>query len=293
MVFKNIKINILFKGKDVNMAFNLDDSYKDKTTKEVKREFSRLFKIIRHLRSEHGCAWDKLQTPYSIRKNLLEEAYELIAAIEEGNTENIKEELGDLFLILTIMSWMNEQAGHFQFKQVLTEIAEKLIRRHPHVFKNHENKSVNKIIAHWDYIKENIEGKKPKQNLLENIHKTLPPLEMAFQIQKKVSKVGFDWANPEPVWKKIEEEMQELKTAFTEGNLKKTELELGDVLFSIVNLGRLMKINSSLALNRANRKFIKRFNMVEKKLKELNINIKDASLKLMDSIWDELKEAGQ
>jgi tetrapyrrole methylase family protein/MazG family protein len=275
------------------MTFNLDDSYKDKTTKEVKREFIWLFKIIRHLRSEHGCAWDKLQTPYSIRKNLLEEAYELIAAIEEENTENIKEELGDLFLILIMMSWMNEQAGHFQLKHVLTGIAEKLIRRHPHVFKEQENKSVKKILAHWDYIKENIEGKKPKQNLLETIHKTLPPLEKAFQIQKKVSKVGFDWANIEPVWDKLEEEIQELKAAYAEGNLKKTELELGDVLFSIVNLGRLMKINSSLALNRANRKFINRFNQLENKLKERNIKIKDASLKLMDSIWDELKEAGQ
>jgi tetrapyrrole methylase family protein/MazG family protein len=259
------------------------------TINAIKEAFARLYDIISELRGPGGCPWDKEQTPYTIRENLLEEAYECIHAIEEKNDENFKEELGDLFLILTMLSRMSEEDNRFTLLEVLEGICEKLIRRHPHVFKKKEAKSVEKILQHWDYIKEHIEGKKYRHSIFENLLKPLPPLERAYHIQKKVSKIGFDWENPEQVWDKIHEEMRELQESFSGKNSDELEMEIGDLFFTLVNFSRLAGFNPGLALERSNRKFIERFQKVEEKLKEMNIKPEDAGLELMDSLWESVK----
>jgi tetrapyrrole methylase family protein/MazG family protein len=264
-------------------------SNQDHFNSDVRGAFDALYNIICRLRGPDGCPWDKEQTPYTIRENLLEEAYECIHAIEEKDTENFKEELGDLFLILTMLSRMNEEYGQFTLVQVLEGICEKLIRRHPHVFKKKETKSVEKILEHWDYIKEHVEGKKYKQTIFENLSKTLPPLERAYHIQKKVSKVGFDWEKPEQVWEKIREEMQEVEESGTGAGTEELELEIGDLLFTIVNFSRLSGINPSLALERSNIKFVRRFQKVEDKLRQMDIKPEKAGLTLLDSLWESVK----
>ena len=263
----------------------------DKSLAEIKNSFAKLYGIISYLRGPEGCLWDKQQSPYTIRENLLEETYECIHAIEDENNKNLKEELGDLFLILTMLARMSEEKEAFSLKEVLDEICEKLIRRHPHVFKKKEAKSVQKIIEHWDYIKEHIEGKKHRKTIFENLSQTLPPLERSYHIQKRVSKVEFDWKNPLQVWDKIKEEMQELENAYQQKNDEELELEIGDLMFSVVNFARLVKINPSLALERANRKFIFRFQQIEAKLKEMNIRLEDAGLKLLDTLWDSVNSS--
>jgi len=258
---------------------------------DLKESFIKLYKIISHLRGPGGCSWDREQSPYTIRKNLLEETYECINAIEQDNQQNFKEELGDLYMILTMLSRMSEERNTFTLKQVFDDICTKLIRRHPHVFAKKKNKKVKDIIEHWDYIKEHIEGKKPEKTILQGINKNLPPLEKAYQIQKKVSKVGFDWKTPNKVWKKINEEISEIKTAYKKKDDNELEMEIGDLLFTIVNLARLMNINPGLALQRANHKFIKRFKKVEARVKAMNINLKEAGLSLLDSIWNSIKHS--
>ncbi len=262
---------------------------KNHSNSDIRGAFSGLYDIICRLRGPDGCPWDKEQTPYTIRENLLEEAYECIHAIEEKDLENFKEELGDLFLILTMLSRMSEEYGQFTLAQVLDGICEKLIRRHPHVFEKKETKSVEKILEHWDYIKEHVEGKTYKHTIFENLSKTLPPLERAYHIQKKVSKVGFDWEKPEHVWEKIKEEMKEVEESFTGAGIEELELEVGDLLFTIVNFSRLSGINPSLALERSNIKFMRRFQKVEDKLRQMNIKLKEAGLKLLDSLWEDAK----
>jgi tetrapyrrole methylase family protein/MazG family protein len=257
----------------------------------IKTAFAKLYNIIYTLRSPEGCAWDRQQSPYSIRENLLEETYECIHAIEEKNDKNLLEELGDLFLILTMLARMNEEENKFSLQDVLDEICKKLIRRHPHVFEKKENKSVHKIIEHWNYIKVHVEGKKHKDSIFERLCKTLPPLERSYHIQKKVSKVGFDWKNPEQVFEKIKEELQELQESFTKKNTEDIEMEIGDLLFTVVNFSRLARINPGLALERANKKFISRFQKVEAHLKKMNIPLEKAGLDLLDSLWEKVKKS--
>jgi len=256
---------------------------------DIKKAFANLYGIIYMLRGPEGCPWDKEQSPYTIRENLLEETYECIHAIEEKNDKNFLEELGDLFLILTMLARMSEESNSFSLKEVLDEICKKLIRRHPHVFKKKETKSVKKIIEHWNYIKEHVEGKKHKHTIFEGLSKTLPPLERSYRIQKKVSKVGFDWENPEQVFNKINEELRELDESFKQKNTEEIEMEIGDLLFTIVNFSRLSRINPSLALERSNKKFISRFQQVEARLKKMNITLEEAGLELLDSLWDSVK----
>jgi tetrapyrrole methylase family protein/MazG family protein len=185
--------------------------------------FGRLFEIVRRLRAPDGCAWDRAQTPYSLRGNLIEEAYEAISAIEEGDEGNLQEELGDLLLVLTMIAYMKEQEKSFQVAEVLEHICAKLIRRHPHVFGDARKETPAEVIEQWDHIKENLEGKKPKNSVLERVPRTLPPLERAYEIQHKVAKVGFDWDGVQPVWEKLAEEIRELREAHGVGDPRRSE----------------------------------------------------------------------
>ena len=220
----------------------------------------------------------------------MEEAYECVSAIEEGDDENLKEELGDIFLVTGMMASMKEENGSFYLSEVLEDISAKLVRRHPHVFGDVTKETPDEVLEQWDHIKDHVEGKKPRKSVLERIPRTLPPLERSYMIQEKVSKVGFDWEDTVPVWEKLEEEIRELKEASKNGDLRHIESEFGDILFTIVNLGRLMHIDPTLALNGTNQKFITRFQEVEKRLKENGLTAKEADLDQMDKLWNEIKK---
>jgi MazG family protein len=256
---------------------------------ELKEAFYKLYEIISLLRSPEGCPWDRSQTPQTLRKNLIEEAYECIAAIDENNALHVREELGDIFLILILLARMNEEGGAFSLTEVMSEISAKLIRRHPHVFEKREATSIPEIIKNWDYIKEHIEGKKKTKGILGDMPPGLPPLEKALEIQKKAAKQGFDWESPEPVFSKLDEEVQELQTALADNNRKATEEEVGDILFTIVNIARHLHTDPSLALEKTNRKFVERFRKVEAELRKLNVAFENASLELLDSLWNKIK----
>jgi len=255
----------------------------------IQESFARLYRIINKLRGPAGCAWDKEQTPSTMRDKLIEETYECVNAIDNRDDDNIKEELGDLFLLLTMICSMKEEENSFSTHEVLNGICEKLIRRHPHIFGDAEMGTVHEILEQWESIKEKVEGKKIKNSVLENVPRSLPPLYRSYVIQKKVSRIGFDWETDEPVWNKLYEEIAELKTAAQSDNEQHIEGEIGDLLFTAVNLSRLLRIDPMLALNRTNQKFIRRFQEMEEDAKEQGINLKEMSLDEMDELWNRIK----
>jgi tetrapyrrole methylase family protein/MazG family protein len=253
------------------------------------RAFQRLFSIVKKLRSPEGCQWDREQTPGSLRSNLLEEAYECVHAIEAGDDRNLQEELGDLLLLVTMISWMMEEEGRSTMEGVLKGISEKLVRRHPHVFGDIKKHSVAEILEQWETIKAQEKGAK-RDSVLDKVPKGLPPLQKAYKIQKEVGKVGFDWPEPGPVWQKLQEEIAELREAVENQDPKEIEAEAGDVLFTVVNLCRMVHTNPAVALVGSNRKFAQRFVKVERRLAEASLTAEEAGLSEMDRIWDRIKE---
>jgi tetrapyrrole methylase family protein/MazG family protein len=263
--------------------------------------FKTLYDTVVRLRSPGGCPWDREQTPVSLRGDLIEETYECIEAIDEQNPAHIQEELGDLFLLATMLSYMHEEKGLFSVAEVLRTVSEKLVRRHPHVFGETKVKDSAEVLNNWARIKVEKEGRKPKDSVLDEVSAGLPPLDRAWKLQKKAAKAGFDWPNMEGVIEKIKEELDEVieavsASAKTEDSSEaedtarvKIEEELGDLLFSVVNLCRYCKIEPSTALHRTNIKFIKRFKYVEKKMKETGQEMKQENLALMDQYWETAK----
>ncbi|MDR2901421.1 MAG: nucleoside triphosphate pyrophosphohydrolase [Treponema sp.] len=258
---------------------------------EYNKAFSRLYDVVVKLRAPDGCPWDREQTPSSLRKDLMEETYECIEAIDEKDPAHIKEELGDLFLLVTMISYMHEQDESFTLADVLDNVSEKLIRRHPHVFGDVKVSGSNEVLDNWAKIKIEQEGRAPKDSILDEVSSALPPLDKAWKLQKKASKVGFDWPEVNGVFAKIDEELNEVKDVLDQPNMnaENLEAELGDLLFSVVNLCRFFKVDASMALQRTNAKFIKRFKHVEKRMKESNQSMTNENLELMDSFWDEAK----
>ena len=177
--------------------------------------------------------------------------------------------------------------------EVLEHIITKLVRRHPHVFGDARKETPAEVVEQWDHIKENLEGKKPRNSALDRVPRTLPPLERAYEIQQKAAKVGFDWDGVEPVWKKLEEEIRELREAHLQGDPRRVEAEFGDLLFTTVNLGRLMGLDPTLALNGTNQKFIGRFQELERRLAAKGLTPQQAGLSVMDALWDEIKSEDQ
>jgi len=259
--------------------------------KETDQAFKSLYDIVVRLRGPDGCPWDREQSPASLRECLIEETYECIEAIDEENTAHIKEELGDLALLVTMLAYMHEEKGAFSVADVFQTISEKLIRRHPHVFGEVQVKDSNEVLNNWAKIKVTQEGRKPKDSILDEVSAGLPPLDRAWKLQKKAAKAGFDWPNLEGVVEKINEELGEVKEAV--GNAacanEKIEDELGDLLFSVVNLCRYLKVEPSVALRRTNSKFIERFKHMERKMKETGQELKQENLSLMDQYWNEAK----
>ena len=249
--------------------------------------FKELYDIVVRLRGPGGCPWDIEQTPSSLRGSLVEETYECLEAIDEKDPVHISEELGDLFLLATMISYMHEQEGKFSVADALSNVGKKLIRRHPHVFGEVKVKDSAEVLNNWAEIKVKQEGRKPKDSALDEVSGGLPPMERSFKLQKKAAKAGFDWQDIEGVAEKIKEELDEVRAAKNE---TETEEELGDLLFSVINLCRYLKIEPSSALNRTNNKFIERFKYVEKKMKETGQEMKKENLNIMDKYWNEAKK---
>ena len=257
--------------------------------------FSRLFAIVRRLRAPDGCPWDREQTPETLRTTLVEEAWEAVSAINTHDDANLREELGDIFLNIVMIAWMREQEGAFRVQDSLEEIAEKLVRRHPHVFGTSTASTAGEVLRQWDEIKHAEKaaaggGFSGPPSALDHVPASLPPLERAHRIQRKAAKIGFDWPSASPVWQKVEEELAELQAETAAGAASsRTEEEAGDVLFSVVNLLRKLHVDPGLALHRANEKFERRFRAVEKLLASRGVAADRAGLEKLDAAWEEVK----
>ena len=240
-----------------------------------------LVKTIEILRSPNGCPWDREQTHKSIRRNMLEEAYEAVEAIDENNVEHLKEELGDVLLQVLLHSQIASDNNEFNIQDVAKMLNEKLIHRHPHVFSNEKVKDSSQVVENWEKLKK--EEKKDRKKTLDGISKTMPALSVAEKISKKVVQKGFEWKNIEDVYKCLFSEVEEFKSAT---NKNDKELEFGDILFSLVNLARWEGIDPECALSKANNKFIKRFN----KLEDLTIKpLDDLTYEEYDTLWKKAK----
>ena len=248
------------------------------------KKFEELVDIMYRLRKE--CPWDKEQTHHSIKSATLEESYEVIEAIDDENYNELKGELGDLLLHIVFHSVIAEENENFKIDDVIDGITSKLIRRHPHVFGDTEVNGTADITRNWETIKLS-EGRK---SVVEGVPRNLPELHKAFRLQEKAAKVGFDWAKKEDVWKKVEEELEEVREAEEEQGIQKLEEEFGDLLFSIVNFARFLGVNPENALRRTNEKFVKRFQYVEKRIKDSGREITESNLEEMDKFWEESKE---
>jgi len=249
------------------------------------KEFDKLMDIMRRVKTE--CPWDRKQTHKSIRQYLLEETYEVIEAIDTQDDHSLLEELGDLQCQVAFHALLGEERGAFTISDVCNTIADKLVRRHPHVFGNVSVANSDEVLKNWEHIKLS-EGK--KKSVLDGVPKELPALVKAYRIQSKAGRVGFDWDSAEPVIEKIYEELKEFQHSLASGNKQAMEEELGDLLFSIVNIARKSEINPEDALRNTINKFVTRFHYIEKILKKQGISIKDASLEQMDSLWNEAKD---
>jgi len=247
-------------------------------------EFKRLLDIMDELRAK--CPWDKEQTMESLRHLTIEETYELADSILENNPQDIKKELGDILLHIVFYAKIGSEQGEFDITDVISGICEKLIFRHPHVYGNVEVENSDDVKNNW----ENLKIKEGSKSILAGVPVSLPALVKAHRIQDKVRSVGFDWEDRQQIWDKVDEELKELQQEFEEGDPKKMESEFGDLIFSLVNAARLYNIDPEMALERTNKKFIKRFNYLESQTMKKGMPLKDMTLDEMNVYWEEAKK---
>jgi XTP/dITP diphosphohydrolase len=245
--------------------------------------FGRLLDIMDELREK--CPWDKKQTLQSLRHLTIEETYELGDAILDNNLEEVKKELGDLLLHIVFYAKIGSETNNFDIADVAHDICDKLIHRHPHIYGDVVVADEEEVKQNWEKLK----LKEGKKSVLEGVPKSLPALVKASRIQDKVKGVGFDWEEPHQVWDKVQEELNELQVEVSEGNHDKIEGEFGDVLFAMINYARFLNINPEDALERTNKKFIKRFQYLESKAVALGKPLSDMTLAEMDVFWNEAK----
>ena len=250
------------------------------------KSFAKLLYIVQKLRGPDGCPWDKEQTHESLLPYFLEEAYEVIEGVEAGDMNSLKEELGDVLLHVVFQADIAQKNSEFTIEDSLNHVNEKLVRRHPHVFGDKKADAAFHAKQNWESAKHK---EKKRKSRLDGVPETLPALTRAQRLQEKASYTGFDWEKIEQVWEKIHEEIQELKEAQSSGNKAHTEEEIGDVIFSVVNLARFLNISAESALRKTNRKFITRFKAVETEFKKRGKKMEDSNLEEMDEIWNTVK----
>jgi len=247
-------------------------------------DFSKLIQIMDELRDK--CPWDKKQTIHSLRQQTIEETYELADAITDKDWSGIKEELGDLLLHIIFYAKIGLEENKFTLQEVIDGICDKLIKRHPHIYGNVKVKDEEDVKKNWEQIKLS-EGKK---SVLSGVPKSLPAMVKAMRIQEKAKQVGFEWANKEQVWEKVEEEKAELLEAVDSGNTGHIEEEAGDLFFSVINYVRFLKVDAENALELTNKKFMKRFTQMEDAVHQNGMSLGNMTLAEMDAIWDKIKK---
>ncbi len=251
------------------------------------KEFNKLIKIMKQLRNPtNGCPWDLKQTEHSLREYIIEEAYELLEAIETNAVERQKEELGDLMLQILFLSRIHQEKNNFTIKDVINTLNQKLINRHPHIFGNITVKSAEEVKKNWEKIKKR---EKKRKSILSDYPHQMPALSTARRIAEQASSVGFDWDDPLRALDKVEEEIEELKQAIKTGQEEKVAEELGDMLFAIANVARLAHINPEFALRRTNKKFVTRFRYIEEQLEAQGKDINKTPLEVMEELWQQSK----
>lgn len=246
-----------------------------------------LAEVMRTLREPGGCPWDREQTHSSIRSNMIEEVYEFLEAVDDNDIAGMREELGDVLMQVVFHARISQEAGEFDLQEVIDEVTDKLIRRHPHVYGETQVENSAQVLVNWDAIKK--EEKKERKHVLDGVAKGLPSLLKAYKLQSKAAKVGFDWDNKEAVWAKVEEELAELKEALTSENKVEAEAELGDLLFALVNYARHCQLEPEVALDGTNNRFASRFAQVEAAVLASGKSWEEFTLAELDKFWDAAK----
>ncbi len=251
----------------------------------------RLLALMAILRSDQGCPWDRAQTLDSLKPFLLEEAYEVIDAIDSGDRALLEEELGDLLLQVVFQAQLCAEEGSFAFDDVAEHIYTKLVRRHPHVFGDAEAKDPAAVLKTWESVKKREKGEDTRRSAVEGIPRQMPALSRAQQVQHKAARVGFDWDSIDPVFAKIDEELRELHEAIAKKSQEAMQDELGDLLFAVVNASRFLGIQAEAALDGTIRKFVRRFQAIEDAVHAQGRHLEDCSLEELDGIWNQVKAA--
>lgn len=264
----------------------------DKKNIEISKSFLNLLEIMTSLRDpENGCEWDKSQDSYSLRKYCIEEAYEVVDTIENNDTQGLCEELGDLLFQVIFHAEINNEKGNFNIYDVIDNLTKKMIRRHPHVFDDeHKTNSLEQIEKNWIEIKQKEKINKGSNGMLEDIPKALPAMARSLKFQKRASENGFDWTNAIDAYKKINEEKEELENAIAKDNYSEIEEEIGDLIFSIINLSRKLKIDPENALRITNNKFFDRIGYMERELLIEGRKFNETNLEDLEELWGNAKK---
>lgn len=253
------------------------------------KAFAELMQLIRDLRSENGCPWDKKQTPQTFHPYILEEYHEMVHALNNGASADVADEMGDLLFLVVFVAYMFEQEGLATISEIIRGVVEKMTRRHPHVFGEVEVNTPQEVIDQWSRIKASEENIQQRESMLDGVPRSLPALSRAQKLARRAAKTGFDWTKADEVFPKIDEELAELREAVATGTPAEKREELGDLLFVITNAARHLEINSEAALNETSDKFERRFRYIETQLRARGRSMEEATLEEMDALWDEAK----
>lgn len=254
-----------------------------------KYSFEDLLEIMARLRGENGCPWDREQTHESLRIYMIEETYEVLEALDSGDKGRFCNELGDLLLQIVFHAQIAKENGDFDIGDVTTEVCKKLITRHPHIFGDVKADTPEKVLENWEAIKKKEKNIKSQTGVLRDVPKNLPALMRSYKVQEKAAQVGFDWDDIEDVFRKVEEEIRELRDVYKSNNVERITDELGDAFFALVNLARFLNVQPELALNGTIAKFIKRFEYIEQQSSKAGKKLEEMSLPEMDELWNEAK----
>jgi tetrapyrrole methylase family protein / MazG family protein len=286
---EKIEVMPLYMIDRVDWVDYLTSIYIPRVINKTKNDFNDLLTVMEQLRSEDGCPWDKEQTQETLKRYLIEEAYEVIEAIDKDDMENLSEELGDVLLQVVFHSQIAKEFGEFDIKEVIHKITDKMIKRHTHVFGDDKCDTAEEVLTNWEEIKRKEKNINSHTHNLKLVPKVLPGLIRSYKVQEKAAKVGFDWDKTEDAILKIHEELNEFLEAFKEEKKDRIAEELGDLIFSIVNVARFLEINPEFALTNTIEKFITRFEYIETKALKKGKNMEEMSLAEMDLLWNEAK----